>query len=125
MTAFNANTINSPGETQLLVSEIVTVGTTITLTVGRENHAKAHCYLGAEFFSDDAGTPSAATGTATATVSTVANPQGTDVLTGGAVITASAPSTLSWDGNTREVVVTPSGIGTATHWRVNLVMNRS
>lgn len=126
MTDYTANTLNSPGETQLLISSIQTIDKTLTLTLGRELQDKAHCSLGVEFFSDAAGTPVAATsGSATVTVSTVANPQGTDTLSGGATITANAPKTLEWNWSTREVVVTPSTIGTATHWRANLVLNRN
>jgi hypothetical protein len=127
MTAYASSPLNSPEETVLFVSEIEPVASTITLTLDRKQHSKAHAYLGVEFFSDALGaTPvTASAGTVTATVSTAVNPQGSEALTGGGVIDATALSTLDWSGNTREVVCTPAALATAVYWRVNLILNRS
>lgn len=127
MTNYKSRTLNAPGETTRVVSDIVAVGTTITLgDVDALDGTKPHNFLGVELFADALGAATA-TGTAgdfTVTVTTSVNPQGTEAISG-PVITAAALGTTSWTGNTREVVVTPSGVMGATHYRVNLAMNRS
>lgn len=125
MTAYKANTLNSPGSSQILTSDIVTVATAITLTPGKDYGDKRNASVGVEFFSDALGTPTTSgEGTVTVTVSSNENPQSTETISG-ASITAANPKAVQWTYSTREVIATPASITVATHWRVNLILSEN
>ena len=85
----------------------------------------AHCFLGVEFF-DGSGDPVTMTaGTVTVQIGIVVNGQALEDPPDN-VIDATAPTSVSWDGNTDRVVATPAalaGTGFAT-WRLRLICNR-
>ena len=104
----------------------VPVGTPITIgeaggaTIG---HEEPFVFAGVEFFSSDSGleadwvTPTA--GSCTFVVTTLDNPQFTDAITV-PTVDATAPELVSWEGPTKRVTVTATGVTGATHWRLNL-----
>lgn len=98
-------------------SDIVAVGATIDLAGAAAN--LAHNFVGVQFFADANGaafaTPGA--GTVTITVSTVNNEPAFEAPPDN-VISATAPTTVSYDASTRVVRAVPSGITTATHYRM-------
>lgn len=108
----------------VLTSAIVTVATAITLD--EIEPGKPHCFIGAQFFSDSGGaapaTPGA--GTVVITIKTVnTDPVFETIPT--ASIDATTPTSLSWAANTLAVKATPSGITTATHWRIVVTVNET
>lgn len=105
-------------------SDVVTVGTTITLD--GISPVKPHCFLGLQFFDDAAGaTPGTATaGTADVEVRTVNNEPNYEP-TPVATIDATAPDTVSWAGNTTGVRVTPSSITGAAYYRAVVTTNET
>ena len=78
----------------------------------------AHCFVGAQFFSDAGGTTpvTPGAGTVTVTVETV-NSEGAFETVPDNVLTASATHTATWDANTLRVKLVPLGITVATHWK--------
>lgn len=106
-------------------SEIVAV--TAEIIVEELDTSKTECYCGLQFFSDAAGTspvtPSA--GTAVVSVRTVNTHPEYEALAGGGSIDATAPTTQSWDGNTRTVRVVPSGISGANYYRAVVTCNEN
>jgi hypothetical protein len=110
---------------RLFVSAIVPVATAITLGVDQFiPFDMPNGQIGVEFFSDDIGTPVTATaGTVALTASTYVNPQKTDAITSPS-ITAATPVFKPFSFSAKTVTGTPASIGTATHWRMNLLVRK-
>ncbi len=107
------------------VSPIVAVASEIILP--SIDAVRPHCFVGAEFFDDLAGTlpvlPSA--GTLTFTVATLNSGQGGQFferITNG-VIDFPDIMTCSWAANTTHVKAVPAGIVGATHFRIVVTCN--
>ncbi len=109
---------------ELVESDVVTVGTTITVPGLRADFP--HCFLGVQFFSDAAGKVPAVpgAGTVVVTVETI-NSEGIFEAVPDNTIDATAPHTVSWDANSAKVKLVPAGITTATHWKAVWTANRS
>ncbi len=126
MTDYKNHSLQSGTEGTHSVSEIVTVGTTVTL--GDDVRLEAslpHCAVGVELLKAD-GSPTVATGgTFTVMVTTLANPQGSESPPTSNVISATSLSTVSWGLGVIKVQVTPTGVTGASHYRVNFVAHRS
>lgn len=108
---------------ELRESSIVAVAATINLPIKDDF---AHNFVGVQFFADAAGltpvTPGA--GTVTITVETINNLSVFEAPPDN-VIDATAPVTVTWDANTRQVKAVPTGITTATHYKLVWTGNRS
>lgn len=105
-------------------SDITPVGDTITLD--NLNPVRPHCFAGLQFFADASGETPATPGAGTVqvnvrTINTTPNFEPTPVGT----INAAAPETLSWAANTISVRATPTGITTATHYRLVVTCNEA
>lgn len=85
-----------------------------------------HLFLGIQFFDDAGGTSQVTPGAGTVAIAaeTVVNP-GVFEGIGGSPMDATAPTTLSWDSNTKSARATPTGITTATHYKIIVSANRS
>lgn len=107
-----------------IFSAVVTVATTIELN--NLFASNPHCFAGVEFFADAAGlipaTPGA--GTITVTVGTANNGPLFEPAPDN-VIDATAPTTVSWDGSTKSVKAVPSGVTTATHYRLLVTQHKT
>ncbi len=108
----------------LVESVVVAVADTIDLT-GLDSDFP-HNFLGVQFFSDAAGlvpvTPGAGSGVVT--VETINNENVFESIPD-STIDATAPSTVSWDANSKSVRIVPAGITTATHWKAVWTGNRT
>lgn len=108
----------------LVESEVVAVADTIDLTGLAADYP--HNFLGVQFFADAAGetpvTPGA--GTAVVTVETINNENVFEAIPD-STIDATAPTTVSWDANSKSVKIVPTGITTATHWKAVWTGNRT
>lgn len=121
-----------PGTTSLVqesTQKFTYIESTVTdvravTTVDRVDVDKTQCYIGVQFFSDAAGTipvtPGA--GTVTLTVKTL-NSNVFETFTGN-TITAATPTTVPFTGNVKEVLATPSGVTTASYYKVVVTCNR-
>lgn len=113
------------GTMRRVISAIVPVGETVTLALPLHLSEYPRTFCGAEYFSDVDGTPTAATaGTAEVEAYSLTSPQVPETLAA-STLDATAPGSVSWAVNTTKVVVTPTGITGATHWRINLTFNVS
>lgn len=108
----------------VLTSAIVTVATTITLD--EIEPGKPHCFAGAQFFANAGGTTPATPGAGTidVTIKTVNTDPVFETIPA-SVITAAVPTTVSWAANALAVKAVPSGVTTATHWRIVVTCNET
>ena len=87
--------------------------------------SKVHCFLGVQFFTsidgDIVATPT--TGTITIKIKTY-NTNLFELMPEGS-INAASPSTINWAANTIAVLVVPSNIDVATHYKAILTCNES
>jgi hypothetical protein len=105
-------------------SAVFAVGSIITL--GELDITKPHCFAGVQFFSDAAGTipvvPSA--GTVLIEIQTVNTaPVFEPPLNN--LITASAPSTVTWAANTQSVRATPAGVTGTVYYKLVVTCNET
>lgn len=114
------------GPMRRIESDIEVVADTIVIDGLTEE--MVHCFLGLQFFEDSAGaTPGTPTaGSAVVTVETL-NSEPVSEPVPSNTIDATAPTTVSWDANTRSVTIVPTGIsgGSVTHYRAVWTGNRS
>lgn len=87
---------------------------------------KPHCFAGVQFFSDAAGTTPAVAGAGTVVIKiqTVNTVPAFESIPDG-VITAAAPTTLSWAANTLKVKAIPAGLTVATHYKLVVTCNET
>lgn len=107
-----------------IVSDTVLVSEAITLDLPLSLVEFPRCFLGAEYLKADGSASAATAGTLDVQVVSLTNPQGFEVLPE-STMDCTVPTSISWLINTVRVIVTPTGIATSTHWRVNLSSNVS
>lgn len=104
-------------------SDVVAVGETIELD--GLDMGRPHCFVGAQFFSDAAGTTPAVPTAGTVTISVKTFNTQVYEPVADPVITASAPTTRSWSGNSIAVKAVPADIDVATHYKIVATCNES
>ena len=117
-------TPSNVGSMKRIVSVIVPVATTITLDIPLDlaEYSRVHC--GAEYFSDAIGTAATAgAGTITVQAKSLTAPQGFETISPSSLACTAPGVSIAWTFNTIQVVATPAGVTTATHWRVNIALN--
>jgi len=105
-------------------SDIEVVANTIIITgLDTEN---AHCFAGVQFFTDSSGSTQAVPGAGTVliTIKTFNTDPVFESISAG-TITGATPVTVSWQSNTLEVKATPSGLTTATHYKLVVTCNET
>ncbi len=104
------------------VSETTVVANTVEL-LGLDP-SMTHCSLGVQLLDGADGDPVlAGAGTFAITIMTVNNNFYEDPPDG--AIAGTAPDTISWEKNTIQILVVPTGITTATHYRVVITFNKT
>ena len=107
----------------LLESDVVTVGTTITLD--NIDTIKPHVFAGLQFFADAQGTIPATPGAGTVTIDVKTLNNGEFEAPPNPIIDATAQTTVDWGANTTEVRATPAGITVATHMKLVVTCNKT
>lgn len=105
-------------------SDVAAIGETITLD--GLDVTLPHCFAGVQFFADANGNSPATPGAGTVTIAVrTVNTNPVFEAPPSPTIDATAPTTISWAGNTQAVRATPSGITTATHYRLVVTCNET
>lgn len=102
------------------VSDAATASDTVTLSGLQEE--LPHCFLGVQMFNANGTLVLASAGSFAVTVKTLNTEQFEDPPD--PTIDATAPTTVSWDGNTVGVSVTPTGVADVVTWKVVATFNQ-
>lgn len=122
MVTITEKTKSGSGKTSIgYRSAIAAVADTVELT-GLDS-SYTHCFLGVMLVDVNGDAVLAGAGTFAITVMTDVNNQ--YEAPPSSSIDGTAPTTIDWAGNTRQVKVVPTGITTAISYYVVLVMNRT